>query len=134
MNQHIPLFDFKSLPASLRAALVGALGGFIAFWLGELAFDPDTLQYGLIETLLSTGKWAALCGLGMGPLILAYDNAQSLRGRWYRDLVPSLFLFAVLGYGGGIAGELAYVEIQDSFTRGLGWGFVGAGIFFRART
>lgn len=128
MNQHTSLFDFKSLPASLRAALVGALGGLIAFWLGEMVDDPGGLQDGLLDILVSTAKWAALCGVGMGPLILAYDNAQSLRGRWYRDLVPSLFWFGILGCLGGIAGELAYVEIQDSFTRGLGWSFVGASI------
>jgi hypothetical protein len=110
---------------------IGALGGFLAFFLSEpLGGRGPTL--GFFDAVWGTALWAGAIGVVLGAILLAYDNFSSLRGEWHRDLVPGLPLFFVLGMLGGAAGQIFYsllrVDALDSIMRAGGWALMGAGI------
>jgi len=113
---------------SLLAAGAGAVGGLVGFLLGEVGnlFTKDGNSLG--ELILDSAIWAALLGTGIGMVVLCFDNWQSLRGRWNRDLWAALPLFAIFSFLGGAAGQVAYSFVQNSLTRGLGWALMGAGV------
>lgn len=80
--------------------MVGAVGGLLAFLVAEpLGGRADIFD--LWAVLWSTSLWSGTIGLVLGVILLAYDNANSLRGAWHRDLLPALPLFFLLGMMGG---------------------------------
>jgi hypothetical protein len=113
-------------PAGLKAALVGGAGGFFGFVCGEILGRSQMQSLG--DLLWHSGLWAGLIGIALGGVILAWQNEQSLRGRWNRDLLPALPLFGALSFLGGAAGQLAFSFVQNSLTRGIGWALMGAGV------
>lgn len=118
-----------SLAAAGRAALAGAAGGLAGFVLGDaLGLVGEGGADDLITLIETVGLWGAVIGACMGLVILANDNVQSLRGRWYRDLLPGLPLFAAAGFSSAAAAQAFYSLLQNSLTRGLGWACWGIGV------
>jgi hypothetical protein len=117
-------------PLSLLAALAGAGGGFLSFIIGDLV---NGLMGGgnsgpILYLVWHTAFWSGTIGITIGAAILVYDNAQSLRGHWHRDLLRGLPLFFSLSFIGGAIGQLSYSVVQNSLTRGIGWSLIGASI------
>ena len=112
---------------SFKAAAAGAVGGFVGFLFGEL-FNGGGASASALAAIFGSAIWAASIGAALGLTILAYDNWQSLRGKWNRDLLPAIPLFAALSFGGGAAGQIAYLFAQNSLTRDIGWALMGAAI------
>ncbi len=119
-------------PASGRAALAGAGGGLLSYFVGEIVGNfvdaGGQGASGPLDVLLSSALWSGAIGLVLGAAILIYDNFQSLRGQWHRDVLGGLPLFFGLSFLGGAAGQLAYSVVQNSLTRGIGWALMGAGV------
>lgn len=116
---------------TLFAALAGALGGLLSFFVGEITNALFNSQRGATswsELVWSSALWSGAIGLTIGVAILIYDNRASLRGQWHRDVLRALPLFFALSFAGGAAGQLAYLGVQNSFTRGIGWSLMGAGV------
>ena len=115
---------------SWGAALAGALGGLLSFpvgeWMHRIIGMSD--QTALWEALRDAALWSGAIGLTLGAIILIFDNARSLRGRWHRDLLVGLPVLFLLSFCGGGAGQFAYAWIQNPLTRGLGWALMGLGI------
>jgi uncharacterized membrane protein len=114
---------------SLWAALAGAGGGLLSFFVGELVAALAWSEEGassLGELLLSSALWSGAIGLTIGAALLVHSNVESLRGQWHRDLLVGLPLFFILSFAGGIAGQLAYTLQQNPLTRGIGWALMGA--------
>jgi len=115
--------------SSALAALAGAVGGFAGFLVGEIV-SPNNyeIEESLVSLISGSAMWAAAIGAVLGLVILAFDNWQSLRGRWNRDLLIAVPLFLALGFVGGAAGQISFLFIQNSLTRGIGWALMGIGI------
>jgi hypothetical protein len=116
--------------ASLYAALAGAVGGFVSFLVGEVVnslLGGDGAQPAL-QLVFGSAAWSGAIGLVIGCAILIYDNSQSLRGQWHRDLVQAAALFFGLSFLGGAAGQISYSFVQNSLTRGVGWALMGVSI------
>ena len=116
--------------SSWSAALAGALGGLLSFPVGEWMHRVIGMaaQTALWEALRDAALWSGAIGLTIGAVILIFDNARSLRGRWHRDLLLGLPLLFALSFCGGAAGQFAYGWVQNPLTRGLGWALMGLGI------
>ena len=118
---------------SLWAALAGAGGGLLSFPVGECVGSFTDASSGaptsdIIGLIIGSGLWSGAIGLTIGAAILIYDNLRSLRGQWHRDLALALPLLFVLSFAGGVAGQISYLFIQNSITRGIGWALMGAAI------
>lgn len=118
---------------SLWAALAGAGGGLLSFPIGELVGNLTDATGGQATTdvvglIVGSGLWSGAIGLTIGAAILIYDNFRSLRGQWHRDLLLALPLFFALSFLGGLAGQISYLFVQNSVTRGIGWALMGAAI------
>jgi hypothetical protein len=112
---------------SLLAALAGAGGGLLSFIVGDLV---NGLMGGgetgpILYLIWHTAFWSGAIGVTIGATLLVYDNAQSLRGHWHRDLPRGLPLFFALSFLGGAIGQLSYSVLQNSLTRGIGWELAG---------
>ncbi len=129
-----------SSPALWKTVGVGAIAGVIGFLLGEgvnsMVDRPGKVD-GVVQVLASSAAWVGALGLAMGVVLLAWDNASSLRGKWFRDLGPGAALFAFLGLASGGAAQILYSIgmgtvgdslLSASFIRGLGWALFGAGV------
>ncbi|MBW3635306.1 MAG: FHA domain-containing protein [Armatimonadetes bacterium] len=118
-------------PATLKTLGVGALGGLAAFFVTE-PFGNDKDPAGFLEALWDTALWSGAIGVVLGAILLAYDNFNSLRGQWHRDLLPAIPTFGILGMLGGAAGQFFYSLLQtpslDAVMRAGGWALMGAGI------
>ncbi len=115
------------------AALAGAGGGLLSFPVGEIVGSFTDAGGGaptndIVGLILGSGLWSGAIGLTIGAAILIYDNLRSLRGQWHRDVALALPLFFALSFAGGVAGQIAYLFIQNSLTRGIGWALMGAAI------
>ncbi|HEX2864733.1 MAG TPA: FHA domain-containing protein [Deinococcales bacterium] len=108
-----------------RPLLVGAAGGLLGFLLSE-PLNQSLDGLGLIP---STAIWGAILSLGVGVVLVAFDNIAAMRGRWSKDLPRGLVGFAAAGL---VASGLAQWYYQSSSTssleRGFGWAIFGAGI------
>ncbi len=118
---------------SLWAALAGAGGGLLSFPVGEIVGSFTSVNGGaptdgIISLLVGAGLWSGAIGLTIGAAILIYDNLRSLRGQWHRDLWLALPLLFALSFMGGVTGQISYLFIQNSVTRGIGWALMGAAI------
>ena len=118
---------------SLWAAFAGAGGGLLSFPVGEIVGSFTDAQSGaptndLVGLVVGLGLWSGAIGLTIGAAILIYDNLRSLRGQWHRDLLLALPLFFALSFAGGVAGQVSYLWVQNSVTRGIGWALMGAAI------
>lgn len=123
--------NFPTLVGHGRAVLAGAGGGLLSFVAGEVfhaLFGSEAYGGSYLDVLRSAALWSGVIGLPLGVTILIHDNFQSLRGQWYRDVLPAMPLFFGLGFCGGVAGQLAYSLGQNSLTRGIGWAIIGAGV------
>ena len=133
MNQQASKAVAPFSAGSLWAALAGAGGGLLSFPVGEIAGAltggnggaPTTDIIGLI---VGSGLWSGAIGLTIGAAITIYDNLRSLRGQWHRDLLLALPLFFALSFAGGVSGQISYLWVQNSITRGIGWALMGAAI------
>lgn len=117
--------------ASAFAAVAGAGGGLLSFLVGEivnLLTGANGEVTSLIDLIAKSALWSGAIGLALGAAILVYDNLQSLRGQWHRDLVLAVPLFFALSFVGGAAGQVAYLGVQNSLTRGIGWALMGASV------
>lgn len=115
--------------------LVGAAGGLAGFAFGEffwliLGGAGDDLE----SSVAATAAWMALVAAALGMVLLAHDNASSLRGHWSRDLVVAALVFTVLGaVSGALAQNFYFAAIgalgSDSWfsnwARSLGWAMMG---------
>ncbi len=128
---HSPTPFSPTLTRIFLAALAGAGGGLLSFFGGEIVAASSGMNEqsidGLLELLLGSALWSGVVGLIIGAAILIFDNFQSLRGQWHRDVWRAVPLFFGLSFLGGVAGQLAYFVIQNSLTRGIGWSLMGAG-------
>ena len=118
---------------SLWAALAGAGGGLLSFpvgeWVGNLTdATGNAPSSDLVGLIVGAGGWSGAIGLTIGAAILIYDNFRSLRGQWHRDLALALPLFFALSFVGGVVGQISYLFLQNSITRGIGWALMGAAI------
>ncbi len=118
---------------SLWAALAGAGGGLLSFPIGEIVGSLTDSTGGaptddIIGLLVGSGLWSGAIGLTIGAAILIYDNLRSLRGQWHRDLLLALPILFALSFVGGVTGQISYLFIQNSVTRGIGWALMGAAI------
>lgn len=143
-------FSFGS--SLLKTIGVGALAGLLSFGCSEWvqnSIDPAG-GGGITRALAVTSLWVAINGLIQGVVLLSWDNASSLRGKWHRDLAPGAPLFAFLGLASGALAQIIYsigmafvlvnarpsangelggsTLLAASLIRGLGWAFFGAGI------
>lgn len=118
-------------PATLQTLAIGALGGLAAFLVTE-PFGSHDEAGSFFEALWGTALWSGAIGVVLGAILLAYDNFNSLRGQWHRDLLPAVPVFGILGMLGGAAGQGFYsllrVESLDAILRAGGWALMGAGI------
>lgn len=121
-----PLFKLTSG----LTALAGAGGGLAGFLVGEIimASIDQSDGSGITYLVFGSALWAAAIGAALGLVILAYENWQSLRGRWNRDFLTALPVFFGMGFLGGAAGQASYLFVQNSLTRGIGWALMGLGI------
>ena len=118
---------------SLWAALAGAGGGLLSFPVGEMVNNLTDITGNapatdLVGLLVGSALWSGAIGLTIGAAILIYDNLRSLRGQWHRDLWLALPLLFALSFVGGVAGQVSYLFLQNSITRGIGWALMGAAI------
>lgn len=118
---------------SLWAALAGAGGGLLSFPGGEIVGSFSDANGGaptndIIGLIVGAALWSGAIGLTIGAAILITDNLRSLRGQWHRDLWLALPLFFALSFGGGVAGQISYLFVQNSLTRGIGWALIGTAI------
>ena len=118
---------------SLWAALAGAGGGLLSFPVGEFVNKLTDVNSGaptndIIGLIVGSGLWSGAIGLTIGAAILVTDNLRSLRGQWHRDLWLALPLLFALSFAGGVAGQISYLWVQNSVTRGIGWALMGAAI------
>ena len=90
--------------ATLKTIAVGALGGLAAFGVTERLL-PHGPSNSFVAALWSTSLWSGAIGVVLGAILLAYDNFNSLRGQWHRDLLPAIPVFGILGFLGGAAGQ-----------------------------
>jgi pSer/pThr/pTyr-binding forkhead associated (FHA) protein len=128
---------------STWAALAGGMGGLVGHLGASIILDPfvnlGLHSRGLGETLLSTALMLAIIGSILSSVILAFDNHRTLRGRWRRDLLKGLPLFACLGFlTGGIAQlvyaalvvvqMLAFSSSSIALTRAVPWTIMGLSV------
>ena len=118
---------------SLWAALAGAGGGLLSFFVGEIIGQYTDSTGGqptndIVGLVVGAGLWSGAIGVTIGAAILIYDNLRSLRGQWHRDLLLALPLFFALSFVGGLAGQISYLFVQNAVTRGIGWALMGAAI------
>ena len=117
---------------SLYAALAGAGGGLLSFGVGEIvgAYTLQSARTGpdLIGLIVGSALWSGAIGLTIGAAILVWDNLQSLRGQWHRDLLLGLPLLFALSFVGGAAGQISFMFVHNPLTRGIGWALMGAGV------
>lgn len=114
-----------------KAALVGSVGGFAGYIFASIVLTPFVSDSGLQshslgQALLNTSLLSMVSGAVLSCMILAFDNTQSLRGKWHRDLLRGLPLFAFFGLMSGGLGQLIYSFI--GLTRAGAWMLMGAGI------
>jgi hypothetical protein len=114
-----------------KAAFVGGVGGFAGYIVASLTlglFLSETgLQYKSVgQAVLNTSLLAMFSGAVLSCIILAFDNTQSLRGKWHRDVLRGLPLFMLFGLISGGLGQLVYSLI--GLTRAGAWVLMGAGI------
>lgn len=108
-----------------RPFAVGAAGGLLAFVLSEQLSN----RLDLAGTILSSAVWGAAIGLGLGLVLVVFDNRQSMRGRWTKDLMRGSLLFAVAGLvSTGLAQWFYQSGETTSLTRGVGWAIFGLAI------
>ena len=122
---------FRLTKTDLLAALVGGVGGFLGFIAASIAMSPFFAETGLQfktigQALLYSSVLSMVSGAVLSCVILAFENTQSLRGKWHRDLLRGLPLFAVFGFLSGGLGQLLYALIP--FTRAGAWILIGTGI------
>ena len=148
------LEEALSSPSLWKTVGVGAAAGVVAFCLGEpinaIADRPSTDVVGTLTRILAiSSSWVAVIGTIIGLALLAWENASSLRGKWFRDMGPGAPLFAFLGLASGAAAQVIYslgmvaafagsgvgrssmsasVLLVASFIRGIGWALFGAGV------
>ncbi|HEX8465546.1 MAG TPA: FHA domain-containing protein [Abditibacterium sp.] len=131
MNLQKSWLESLLTPATLRTVGVGALGGFLAFFVTEQFGNRDGSS-DFIAALRDTALWSAAIGVVLGATLLVYDNATSLRGVWHRDLPLGVPLFAILSFFGGVAGQLFYsildVRALHSIIRAGGWALMGTAV------
>ena len=136
MNQQASKAAFSAKPFAagrLGAALAGAGGGLLSFPVGEIVGrfadgNGGASIMNILGLLFGAALWSGAIGLTMGAAILVYDNLRSLRGQWHRDLLLALPLFFVLSFAGGATGQISYLLVQNSLTRGIGWALMGMAI------
>ena len=133
MNQQQSVAISPFSAGSLWAALAGAGGGLLSFPVGELINGFTDVNSGapthdIINLIVGSGLWSGAIGLTIGAAILITDNLRSLRGQWHRDLLLALPLLFALSFAGGVAGQISYLFVQNSITRGIGWALMGAAI------
>lgn len=116
---------------SLWGALAGGVGAFVGYFAASIIvgslFDQSLNSVGSFSRLL-LGQAALMMvsGLVICAAVLVVDNHQSLRGRWDRDLLKGLPLFAGLSFLSGGLGQLIYSTVGG--TRAIPWMFLGAGV------
>ncbi len=113
------------------AALVGGVGGFLGFIVASIAMSPFFAESGLHfrslgQALLYASMLSMVSGAVLSCVILAFDNTQSLRGKWHRDLLRGLPLFATFGFLSGGVGQLVFSLIP--LTRAGAWILIGTSI------
>jgi len=153
-----PAFIGALSSASLwKTVAVGTFAGLLAFFPGELVFrafekkeQAKDIGAALSQILAVSSLWVGVLGLVIGLILLSWDNASSLRGKWFRDLGPGIPLFGFLGLASGAAAQIIYsigmifvavsaglkgqnelsggVLVMASLIRGLGWAVFGAGV------
>ena len=121
--------------STVQVALAGALGGFLGFLLGEIAFPERNATSDIFGVLLSSSLWTAIVALALGPTIMVGQNLVSLRGRADRDVWKGLLIFPIVGLVAGFCGQaifsiLLFFGGQNSMVlaRSLGWMLLGAGL------
>ncbi len=120
-----------SSPAGWKAAGIGGAAAFIGAQLSGMMLAPFfdfslTARPSLLELLGGQSLSFGLIGTALSLAVLAWNNHTSLRGRWYRDLLPGAALFLVFSMISGGLGQILYGIIQ--VTRAVPWLFAGAGI------
>ncbi len=143
-------FSFGS--SLLKTIGVGALAGLLSFGCSEWVQNAIDRSHdgGITHALAVSSLWVAINGLVQGVVLLSWDNASSLRGKWHRDLAPGAPLFAFFGLASGALAQIIYsigmafvlanapgsldgelsgsTLLAASLIRGIGWAFFGAGI------
>ncbi|RYX82768.1 FHA domain-containing protein [bacterium] len=145
------IFQAFASPSLWKTVGIGALAGVVGFVLGEFINQSAVQQSGSItRTLATSSAWVGIIALAMGVILLAWENASSLRGQWHRDMAPGVPLFAFLGLVSGAAAQILYsvgmavmfasqmrsgqfemggaTLVASSFVRGIGWALFGAGV------
>lgn len=124
----------------MQALGVGALAGLIAFLVSEPVGNFAEQNAGFLAHLWSSMKWSGAIGAALGAALLVYDNLQSLRGAWARNMAVGVALFFVLGMLSGGAGQAFYAfagfflsqtetaSWGERIARAIGWSFLGVGV------
>ena len=117
-------------------ALVGALGGFLAWAANEPGMnDAAASARGLTHTVIFGGLLGGLIGAALGG---AEGFSTRVAEKFLRGLVLGLVIGFVGGAGGGVCGQLLYGGLgggtdgsnflRQMFIRALGWGLIGVGV------
>ncbi|BCM91789.1 hypothetical protein IAD21_03665 [Abditibacteriota bacterium] len=147
------IFEAFSSPSLWKTVGIGALAGVAGFVLGEFINQivrQPSVGGDITRVLAISSAWVGTIALAMGVVLLAWENASSLRGQWYRDMAPGVPLFAFLGLASGAAAQVLYsvgmaimfasqmrsgqfemsgvTLVAASFVRGVGWALFGAGV------
>ena len=131
MQKVLERHRFQLMKTDWKAALIGGIGGFAGYVFASIVLTPFVSDLGLQshtlgQVLLDTSLLSMVSGAVLSCAILAFDNTQSLRGKWHRDLLRGLPLFAFFGLMSGGVGQLIYSLI--GLTRAGAWMLMGAGI------
>src|SRR5690606_707491 len=95
-------------PAGWKAAGIGAVGALAGFLASSMLLEPFfnfslAARPGFFELLFGQALMFGINGAVLSAAILAWDNHTSLRGRWYRDLLPGTVVFLLLAcVSGGV--------------------------------